>query len=308
MSQRLRHRAAVIASSIVLGSVGIVPLVVQAGEAPAIFRIGVTQGARPVELNPFQTTSGMGYSLLADRYDLLVGFGEDLSAAPGLAETWSISDDGLVWTYAIRDGATWQDGQPVTAEDVRFTFQYIIDSHDPAYTGPAAPAGNDTDADGSADNPLSLFDSYLDLDGGLESTRIIDVAAPDATTVTITTSEPLATLSQIFIPILPKHIWETIPYAQSANERIELDQAIGSGPFQIVEFQNAQFMRLIAHDGYWGGRPHIDELIYQYFENDEAQVNALGDGSVDFLDNFPPGLISALEGDPNITINRAPST
>lgn len=311
----LRSRAPIIAAMLGIALAAAVPtglsLAVE-GEG-IVFRIGVTQGARPVELNPFRTTSGMGYSLIADRYDLLIGFGENLEPAPGLAESWETSEDGLVWTYHIRQGATWQDGQPVTAEDAAFTLNYIIDSHDPTYIGPGAPNGNDlprgnqTEPNGVADNPLSLFDNYIDLDAGIENSRVTTVEATDPNTLVITTSEPIITLSQIFIPILPKHIWELKTF-EAASQRIELAEAIGSGPFQIIEFEPSQFMRLRAYDGYWGGTPHIDELIYQYFDNDEAQVNALKAGDVDLLDNFPPTLIGALEDDPNITINRAQST
>ncbi len=302
-----RHRAVVLTSLSAL-ALSAFPSATTAVEAdPVVFRIGATQAARPVELNPFRTTSGMGYGLIADRYDLLVGFGEDLSPAPGLAERWDISEDGLTWTYHIRQGATWQDGQPVSADDVAFTLNYIIDSHRPDYVGASAPEGNDTDGDGEADNPLSLFDSYLDLDAGVEEMRISSVEATDPNTVVITTSAPIATLGQMFIPMLPRHIWQDITFA-GASGPIELDQAIGSGPFQIVEFEPRQLFRLVAHEGYWGGTPHIDELIYQVFENDEAQIAALREGSVDFLDNFPPTLIGALEADPNITVNRGPST
>ena len=268
------------------------------------FRLGITQKVRPPELSPFRVTSSAGYGLIADMYDLLVEFGEDLSPAPGLAESWDVSEDGLTWTYAIREGATWQDGQPVSAEDVRFTYQYIIDSHDPAYTGPAAPDGNDTDADGEADNVLSLFDNYLDLDGGFEALRIEEIAAPDAQTLTIRTSEPIATLAQIFIPILPKHVWDGRTFAE-AKQPLAPEDILGSGPYRVVDFQPDSVIRLEAYEGYWGGRPHIDELIYQYFENDEAMVNALRAGDIDFIDSVPPTLAPALEGDPNITVNRA---
>ncbi|MDQ3449064.1 MAG: ABC transporter substrate-binding protein, partial [Chloroflexota bacterium] len=117
-----RRRRAVVLVSLSALALGALPSATSAVEAdPVVFRIGATQAARPVELNPFRTTSGMGYGLIADRYDLLVGFGEDLSPASGLAERWDISEDGLTWTYHIRQGATWQDGQPVSADDVAFT-------------------------------------------------------------------------------------------------------------------------------------------------------------------------------------------
>jgi peptide/nickel transport system substrate-binding protein len=312
MSTRPSRRwSATFACAIVAVAAGVPAAALAVEGEPIVLRLGVTQSARPPELNPFLTTSGMGYVLIADRYDLLVSFGPDLTPAPGLAETWETSEDGLTWTYHIREGATWQDGQPVTAEDVRFTLQYIIDSHDPAYTGPHAPNGNDVrgpggEPNGSADFPLTLFDNYIDLDGGFDQMRIESIAAPDERTVVITTREPIITLAQMFIPMLPKHIWEQITFEQ-ANDAISIEQAIGSGPYRIVEAEPRQFWRLVAHEGYWGGRPHVDELVYQYFDNGEAQVNALREGSVDFLNNVPPTLVSALEGDPNITINRAAS-
>ena len=306
-----RRRSATIIAA-VLAIAGSMPFTALATEAePVVLRIGVTQSARPPEMNPFQTISSMGYALLADRYDLLVTFGPDLTPAPGLAESWETSPDGLTWTYHIREGATWHDGVPVTAEDVRFTLQYIIDSHDPAYTGPAAPDGNDVrgpggEPNGAADFPLSLFDNYLDLDAGIEAMRIESIEAPDERTVVITTREPIITLAQMFIPMLPKHVWENITF-EEASGPIGIEQAIGSGPFQLVEFETRQFWRLVANETYWGGRPHIDELIYQYFDNDEAMVNALREGSVQMLTSVPPTLIGALEGDPNITVNRAAS-
>ena len=92
--------------------------------------------------------------------------GPDLEYAPtGLATEWT--QDGNTWTFKIREGVQWSDGTPFTARDVAFTYQYLLDSMDPAYTGPWAPDGNDvpgegeTEGDGAADNPLSLFGDFL---------------------------------------------------------------------------------------------------------------------------------------------------
>ena len=104
---------------------------------PVTFRIGITQSPSETGLNPYLAVLAADYTLFTDQYDLLVEFGPDLKSAPGLAESWDISEDGLTWTWHIRPGVTWSDGTPFTAEDARFQIQYIIDSHDPAYTGPA---------------------------------------------------------------------------------------------------------------------------------------------------------------------------
>jgi peptide/nickel transport system substrate-binding protein len=262
----------------------LLPLVAQpvAAQDEKTLRIGVTQTATALGLNPFQATASMDYVLMADVYDLLISFGTDLSPQPGLAESWDTSLDGLTWTYKIRSGATWHDGQPVTAEDVAYTFNYIRNSQDPAYTGPEAPDGNDTDGDGSADNPLTSFDNALDLVNGLENSRILSIEAPDATTVVIKTSEPLVVMSQIFIPILPKHVWEKVTFASAAVDYANYDPAaglpVGSGPYVMKEFKENEFFRLEANPDYWAGAPKIDQIVYQYFENDEAMVNALKSG------------------------------
>jgi peptide/nickel transport system substrate-binding protein len=298
--------AAVAAAAIALSSLPSVGV----AQDPVTFRIGITQAPSDTGLNPYLATLGADYTLFADMYDLLIEFGPNLEPAPGLAESWDVSDDGLTWTYHLRDGVTWHDGTPFTAEDARFQLQYIFDSHDPAYTGPAAPGGNDLldgngdpNPDGAADNPLSLFDSYLDLDGGFENTRITGIEAPDERTLVITTSEPIITLSQMYVPVLPKHIWENITFEQAAVENLLIEQAVGTGPFKMLEWNPKQAIVLEANDAYWAGAPHIDQLVYQFFDNDEAQVQALINGDVDFLDNFPPTLAQTLMDAENVEVH-----
>jgi peptide/nickel transport system substrate-binding protein len=312
-SRRTPRRIAVLAMSGLIGAL-LLPIVAQpvAAQDEKTLRIGVTQTATTLGLNPFQATASMDYLMIADVYDLLIEFGTDLSPQPGLAESWDASPDGLTWTYKIRSGATWHDGQPVTAEDVAYTFNYIRNSQDPAYTGPEAPDGNDTDGDGEADNPLTLFDNALDLSNGLDATRISSIEATDDTTVVIKTSEPLVVMSQIYIPILPRHIWENVTFESAAVDYANYDPAaglpVGSGPYILKEFQENEFMRLEANPDYWAGAPKIEAIIYQYFQNDEAMVNALKSGEVDLLNNVTPSLLPALQGDPNITVIQAPSS
>jgi peptide/nickel transport system substrate-binding protein len=277
-------------------------------QEPVVFRLGITQAASETGLNPYLATLAADYQLFADVYDLLIEFGPELEPAAGLAQTWDVSDDGLTWTYHLREGVTWQDGEPFTAEDVRFQLQYIIDSHDPSYTGPAAPDGNDTDGDGAADNPLTLFDSYLDLDAGLDASRIMSIDAPDDLTLVITTTEPVITLSQMYIPVTSKHVWEGLTFEQAAVENLALEQVVGTGPFRLVEWDPEQAVVLEANKDYWGGAPKIDELVYQYFDNDEAQVQALINGDVDFLDNFPPTLADTLLSAQGVTVHVSTST
>jgi peptide/nickel transport system substrate-binding protein len=78
-------------------------------------------------LNPFIGILAETYEVWALMYDYLVGYSQkDFSPVPGLAESWQVSDDGLTWTYKIRQGVKWSDGQPVTARDAAYTFNRII--------------------------------------------------------------------------------------------------------------------------------------------------------------------------------------
>lgn len=277
---------------------------------PVIMRIGISEAASDTGLNPMIAVLASDYELIVDRYDLLIEFGPKLEPAPGLAQSWDVTDGGKTWTYHMRPNVVWQDGQPFTAEDARFTLQYIIDSHNPKYKGPAAPDGNDVldgngkpNPDGEADNPLTLFDSYIDLDNGLDASRLVSVEAPDPMTLVIKTSVPIITLSQMYVPILPEHIWKNITFATAATGNLTLDQAIGTGPFQVTDFKPSQAVILQANKNYWGGAPHIDQLVYQYFGNQEAEINALKSGDVDLLDNFPPLFLEKLQNYPNIALN-----
>ncbi|MFN8519744.1 MAG: ABC transporter substrate-binding protein [Chloroflexota bacterium] len=155
------HRSLAVLAGIVLASA----LTGSAAAAQDPVTSGHHPGAQRERPQPVPGGPRLRLHALHRPADLLVEFGPNLEPAPGLAESWEVSEDGLTWTWHIRPGVTWSDGQPFTAEDARFQIQYIIDSHDPAYVGPQAPDGNDLpdestgEVDGVADNPLSLFDS-----------------------------------------------------------------------------------------------------------------------------------------------------
>lgn len=288
---------------------------------PITLRIGFTQTATEGGLDPFIATAGTDWLLIADTYDLLTEFGHDLRPAPGLADTWTTSADGLTWTFHIRDGAMWQDGQPITADDVAFTLNFIRESQDPAYKGPQAPDGNDLAGgeeenqppvpDGEADNQITLFNNYLDLDRGFDQTRVASIEATDPSTLVITTTAPLITIGDMYIPIVPKHVWENVTFKQVVADRYRPENPIGSGPFIIKDFVADQGMRLEANKNYWGGAPKIDVLLYQYFGNDEAAVAALQNADpvngVDLLLEVPPTFVQKLKDDPRITVEDVAS-
>jgi peptide/nickel transport system substrate-binding protein len=238
-----------------------------------LFRIGLTNDID--SMNPFNAYESPAYETFFLQYDLLVNFGEDdLAPAPGLAESWEVSDDGLTWTFNVRE-TTWHDGEPFTAEDVAFTFDRIIN------------------------DPQAFFAGYVD---GIE-----EVTA-EGDQVIFRSSYPRAQALAMWVPILPEHVWgdfDAKEMRQFSNDPGEVGPLVGTGPFQVVEWDKGQSWTLEANEDYWGGAPNIDTLVFEVFKNEEAMVQALRTGAVDYIFSMSGGLFNQIQGEQNIGTHAA---
>jgi peptide/nickel transport system substrate-binding protein len=241
------------------------------GEEKVTFTVGMVNDA--ITFNPMFMIETPEYSTADLVYDTYLGWErEDFDTKPGLATAWEQSEDGLTWTFDIRDDATWHDGQPLTAGDIAYTFNWIIDEG----------VGN--------------FIDYLPFTD--------EISAPDDTTLVWRTSIPTqAPIYPPYIYIMPEHVLSQ--YEDKADFRSwkGFPDAIGTGPFELVEWRRGDFWRLEANEDYWAGAPHIDEFIFRIFQNEEAMVQALRQGEIDFADNLGAALFDSLQDDPNITTN-----
>jgi peptide/nickel transport system substrate-binding protein len=239
-------------------------------ESPAAgtttFRVGWL--LEPDNLNPFIGLLGQDYEIWHLNYDYLVGFdAEDLAPRPELAESWAVSEDGKTWTFKIRQGVKWQDGEPLTAKDVAFTYNYIVD------------------------NNLQTLAIYT---GGITGATAVDDA-----TVEITTELPKSNMLAMVVPIIPEHIWSKVSGEEATTSFQNEPPIIGSGPFQVVEWSKGKYIRLEANKDYWGGAPKIDELFFQNYKSADTMTADLKQGAIDAAIEMPqaqyPSLI-ATEG------------
>lgn len=233
-------------------------------------RIGRT--AAPDSLNP-----GAGYIVEAFDlwdlvYDTLIRVDLKGEAYAGLAQEWSVSDDGRTWTFTLAEGATWHDGTPLTSADVKFTYDMLI----------------------SFDS-FGLLKDYASL--------ISEVTAPDPTTVTISFEEPVANTDERFssVYILPQHIWSELGDEAAVLEFENLEM-IGSGPFRMAEYVPGEFTRLSAVKDHYSTPPKIDEVIFRVFGNGDAMVQALRSGEIDLIGVPSNTVVPALQRDSNITV------
>lgn len=203
----------------------------------------------------------------------------DLDAAsqfqPELAASWKHSDDNLSLTYQLRKGAVWSDGVPVTAEDVAFTFDLIMD------TLVASPKRDIMEFV----TQVSVLDSY---------------------TVKIEFSQPYP--YQIFDTageLLPKHMLQNADRKSLRSHEFGRNP-LSSGPFLLKEWKQQQYIELVANDKYFGGRPYLDRVIFKIVPDKANLMTQLQTGEVDMVINLPPGEANQLkETNPNIRLYAA---
>ncbi|CAA9348470.1 MAG: Oligopeptide ABC transporter, periplasmic oligopeptide-binding protein OppA [uncultured Nocardioidaceae bacterium] len=250
-------------------------------EEPTTFTVAMDNEVD--SFNPFLGIEAESYEMWALMYDYLIGYSmADMSPEPtGLAEDWETSEDGLTWTFTVRDGVTFSDGEPLTAADVAYTYNRILDGGAEAAT----------------------WSSYL--------TSVEKVTAPDERTVVLELSQPNAVLPLLPIPIIPEHVWRDVDekaVKTFANEPTDGDPVIGSGPFELVEgTAGGPTARFQAREDYWKGSPHIDEVVYRVFKSKDSAVQALIKGEVDYVADVPPLQVDALQGQEGITTNQGDS-
>ena len=252
--------------------VGTVSAATSASPSPDAGKVTLRLGwsESPLNLNPFIGYSN-SYEIWLLNYDTLVAVGADglPSKETGLAEDWTLSPDEKEWTFKIRPGVKWQDGEPLTARDVAWTFNTIIE------------------------NDLSLAVYLKDVEKAV---------AVDDTTLKVSCSAPKANmlLTQVYIYVLPEHIWGKLSANQLANTFRNPVPIVGSGPFQTIEFKKDEYVKLVRNPTYWGKQPTLDEVVFQYYTNTDTMVQDLKCGAVDGAQVIPATQFSRLESEPGI--------
>jgi peptide/nickel transport system substrate-binding protein len=188
-------------------------------------------------------------------YQSLLRYSFDLQPLPSLAKSWTISPDGLVYTFNLQPNATWHDGEAFTADDVVFTTtKFLPETHA---------------------RWRAMFE------------RCAEIKALDPHAVQFTLKQPFGAFISAFIhsgcPMTPKHIYDGKGdfRANPANAT-----PIGTGPFKLAEWRKGSFIHLVRHDGYWKpGQPYLDEIFYNVVPDSAQRVAALESGRVDMAQN-----------------------
>ncbi|MEX0651189.1 MAG: ABC transporter substrate-binding protein [Actinomycetota bacterium] len=261
----------------VLGAVAISgsALAQSTSDEEIVFVAGTINDMRTV--NPFRAFESPEFEVMDLNYDLLISFSqEDMSPVPNLATKWTPSEDGLTWTIELRDDVTWQDGEPFTANDVVFTFDFI------------------------AENNIAAFTNYLPF---TDSFEVID----DYTFAWNTTEPTTAPEVPPYVYILPEHIWGEFDKKEALDFK-NYPNMIGTGPFQLTDWDKGQSWTMEANPDYWGGAPLIDKYIVRKYDNEEAMVTALREGEIDYIGDVSIDLFDSLATVEGISTHVGPET
>lgn len=214
-----------------------------------------------------------------------------LQPVPSLATHWTVSEDNRTITFYVRDEAKWHDGQPLTVDDVYFTFMGFMhkDYKGPRSTGWENLVGYDEYRSGASETVAGLRKVGTN---GIQF-ELKEVYAPFF-------------LNNTGFAIIPKHLYQSVPVADwgtAADPNIK--NPIGSGPFKFVQHVEGQFVVLDANDNYWGGRPYFDRLVWRVIASQLAAAE-LEVGRVDYVEAIPARDIDRAKQIPRTTIYSYP--
>ncbi|MDX0840407.1 ABC transporter [Sinorhizobium medicae] len=232
----------------------------------------------PPSLNPFATWSS--FRPFVYTYDFLVNV--DAQRHPdrkGFAEAWSVADDGLTWTFKIWPDMKWSDGEPATAKDAAFTYNFLLSSM------------NTPDELNVGQNSTS----------GMQDVK--SVTALDGETLEIKTKVPTRWPIDNWCVIVPEHIWKNISHKDARTFRND-PPLVGTGPMIATEFQQGQYVRFTPNSYFRTGEPQTAGLILHFFGSADLIAQGLKSGSLDYGLNLTPAQWANLSNNPEIVVGQ----
>jgi peptide/nickel transport system substrate-binding protein len=197
----------------------------------------------------------------------------DLASEVPTLQNGGVSQDGLTVKYKLRSGVTWHDGKAFTAEDVKFTWQTIMNSK-----------VNVVSRDG--------YD------------KISSIDTPDSYTVIVNFKEYYAPYLSLFTRVLPKHILES---ESDINKSAFNRTPIGTGPFKLKEWRLTEALVLEANPAYFRGKPNLDTIIYKVIPDNNIMLTQLKSGELDIITNIPFSQLDQVKSIEGVRVVSTPN-
>lgn len=242
--------------------------------------LSVQIGPNPETLDPALNSAVDGGNMILHTFECLLTVDQDSQLAPGQAESWEVSDDGLVWTFHLRDGLKWSDGSDLTANDFVYSWQRVCDPNT------AAPY---------AETVLSMVEGYNEAIGG--DIEKLNVVAVDDSTLEVHLSSPCSYFGSLAAFATLSPVQQATIEANGDAWATDASTYISNGSFYIDEWVPGSYILCRKNPYYWNADAiKLDGIKFNLIEDANASYSAYQTGEVLFIKDVPTEEIPSLEG------------
>ena len=259
----------------------------EAGSTTGEKILKVQVGPDPETVDPALNSAVDGGNMILHAFEGLLTLDENGQLKEGQAESWETSEDGLTWTFHLRDGLKWSDGTDLTAEDFVYSWQRVCDPN------VAAPY---------AETVLGMVKGYDEAIAG-DITKL-DVQAPDEKTVVVNLANPCPYFGELAAFATLNPVQKATVEANGDAWATSADTYISNGPFMMTEWVPGSHITFSKNPNYWNAEAiKLDKLEFELIEDSNAAYSAYTSGEVDMIKDVPTEEIPSLEGNDDFYVD-----
>lgn len=252
----------------------------EAGSTTGEKILKVQVGPDPETVDPALNSTVDGGNMILHAFEGLLTLDENGQLKEGQAESWETSEDGLTWTFHLRDGLKWSDGTDLTAKDFVYSWQRVCDPN------VAAPY---------AETVLGMVKGYDEAVAG-DITKL-DVQAPDEKTVVVNLAHPCSYFGELAAFATLNPVQQATVEANGDAWATSADTYISNGPFMMTEWVPGSHITFSKNPNYWNAEAiKLDKLEFELIEDSNAAYSAYTSGEVDMIKDVPTEEIPSLQG------------
>lgn len=249
--------------------------------------LSVQVGPDPETIDPALNSAVDGGNMLLHSFECLLSVDQDGKLAPGQAESWETSEDGLTWTFHLREGLKWSDGSDLTANDFVYSWKRVCD---PMVAAPYA------------ETVLSMVEGFEDAAGG--NLDALQVAAPDDLTFVVTLNAPCSYFGSLAAFATLSPVQQATVEANGDAWATSAETYISNGPFYISEWVPGSHILMSKNPYYWNADAiKLDGIKWNLIEDANASYSAYQTGEVLMIKDVPTEEIPSLRDNPEFHVD-----
>lgn len=248
--------------------------------------LSVQIGPDPETIDPALNSASDGGCMILHSFECLLTVDESGALAPGQAETWETSEDGMVWTFHLREGLKWSDGSDLTANDFVYSWKRVCD---PMTAAPYA------------ETVLGMVDGYEEAIEG--NTDALNVVAEDDLTLVVTLANPCPYFGSLAAFATLSPVQQATVEANGDAWAVSPETYVSNGSFYVTEWVPGSHIMMSKNPNYWNADAiKLDKIKFNLMEDSNAAYSAYQTGEVALIKDVPTEEVPSLEGNPEFHV------